>query len=142
MAKERKLAILKDGEDWLRIVTPYSRNFVDYLKLNISPSDREPVFHEVDGKKKFDCWRIRRTCLDDIYKLMADFWPGRDIVSDLDQGDSWVDTLFQLLPEGKLDVVYRALSQAFHPDVGGDVETMKRINLAYEIRKNPEQFWE
>lgn len=138
MAKEKKLAILKDGDEWLKIYTPYSANFVDYLKLNVSPSDREPVFHEVDGKKKFDCWRIRQTCLDDIYKLMSDFWPGRDIVSDLDQGDDWVDTLFQLLPEAKLDIVYRALAQAFHPDVNPEAgETMKRINLAYEIRKTP-----
>lgn len=142
MSKERKLAILKDGEGWLRVHSPYSANFVDYLKINISSGDREPVFREVDGKKKFDYWRIRSTCLEDIYKLMSDFWPDQDIVSDLDQGDDWVDTLFQLLPEGKLDIVYRALSQAFHPDVGGDEETMKRINLAYEIRKNPTQFWE
>jgi len=143
MAKERKLAILKDGDDWLRVYSPYSSNFVDYLKLNISSSDREPVFHEVAGKKKFDCWRIRRTCLDDIYKLMSDFWPGRDIVSDLDQGDDWVDTLFRLLPEGTVKIVYRALAQSFHPDVNPEgQETMKRINLAYEMRTNPQQFLE
>lgn len=139
--KERKLAILRDGDDWLRVYSPYSRNFVDYLKLNIAPQDREPIFHESEGKRRFDCWRVRRTYLDDITKLLSDFWPNEDIVSDLAEDSDWVDQLFAVVPDAKLDTVYRALASAFHPDVGGDTETMKRINLAYEIRRNPEQFW-
>lgn len=139
--KERKLAILKDIGDWLKIYTPYSQNFVQYLKLNIAPQDREPIFHEVEGKQRFDCWKIRRTYLDDIVKLMNDFWPREEIVSDLDEGSDWIDKLFAVVPDSKIDLVYRALAQALHPDVGGDEELMKRLNLVYEIKKNPAQFW-
>lgn len=140
--KERRLAILKDSGDWLRVYTPYSRNFVDYLKLSIAPQDRQPIFHESEGKQRFDCWKIRRTYLDDIVKLLNDFWPGTEIVSDLDEGTDWLDRLFEVVPDSKLDLVYRALAQALHPDVGGDEELMKRLNLVYEIKKNPAQFWE
>lgn len=31
-----------------------------------------------------------------------------------------------------VDAAYRALAKKYHPDKGGDTETMKRINLAYQ----------
>lgn len=43
----------------------------------------------------------------------------------------WVKELFATVPKAHVQRVYRALASAFHPDVGGDAETMKRINAAY-----------
>lgn len=34
---------------------------------------------------------------------------------------------------------YRELSKKHHPDIGGDVEKMKEINVAYDILNNPEK---
>lgn len=48
-----------------------------------------------------------------------------------EQGD-WVKELFNILPFQHRQRVYRALAAAFHPDVGGDQEVMKRVNVAYD----------
>jgi hypothetical protein len=136
--KDRKLAILKDQhEDFIRVYSPYSRVFVQYLKASVPPADREPVFHETyDGRKRFSCWRIRRIYLNDIVKLMNDFWPDQEIESDLVEDSDWIDEMFRSIPDNKVDFVYRALAQCLHPDVGGNEELMKRLNLAYQRRKS------
>ena len=138
--KERKLAILRDTEtDWIRVYSPYSKGFVEWLKLNIPPSDREPVFHENNkGKKKFDCWRVRRIYLDDVVKLLTDFFDG-EIESDLAEDEGTVfDQLFQVVPDGKVDKAFRLLGQLFHPDAGGDEGQFKKLQAAYEARKKQE----
>lgn len=140
MAKERKLAILKDQqEDFIRIYSPYSPVFVEYLKANVPVVDREPVFREVGGKKKFDYWKVHRMYLNDIVKLINDCWPDQEIESDLVEDSDWIDEMFRVIPDNKVDFVYRALAQCLHPDVGGDEELMKRLNIAYQRRKANER---
>ncbi len=146
--KERKLAILKDADDWLRVYSPYSKNFVEYLKINIASQDRQPLFHEVEGKQRFDCWRVRRTYLQDIYKLMTDFWPNEEIVSDLaeEEGEtigSKLEWLFALChSEEDTKRLYQTLSFILHPDRGGSDELMKKLNETYTIKVNPKELWE
>jgi len=49
----------------------------------------------------------------------------------------WVEELFRSVPVEHLQRVCRALAAAFHPDVGGDLEIMKRVNMAHEKRARP-----
>jgi len=136
--KGRKLAILKDEDgDFVRVYSPYSPMFVEYLKANVPAVDREPVFREThDGRKRFSHWKVNRIYLNDIVKLMNDFWPNEDIESDLVEDSDWIDEMFRVIPDNKVDFVYRALAQCLHPDVGGDEELMKRLNIAYQRRKS------
>ena len=131
---EEKLAILQTNDpEWLAVITPYNRQFVEFFKINIEPRFRQPVYNE---NGKFVHWRVHRVCLEDIIKLIEDFFPGQEIESDLveDEG-SWIEEMFRVIPDGKVDLVYRALAQALHPDLGGDEELMKKLNTAYQARK-------
>lgn len=44
----------------------------------------------------------------------------------------WVEDLFAAIPPEARTKVYRALAAGLHPDVGGDPELMKRINVIYD----------
>ena len=46
-------------------------------------------------------------------------------------GDAdWAKTLFRRVGPGRTDIVYRMLSKALHPDVGGDTRLMQELNDA------------
>ena len=140
--KIEKLAILQDTDpSWVKAFTPWNRNFVEYFKLNIEQKYRQPIFREGQGDKKtFECWRVNKICLNDLVKLMADFWPDRDIESDLvaGQSDDWVATMLESVPDEHLDRVVKALSFAWHPDTNPGVpdSLIKRLNTEYERIKS------
>ena len=127
---------MRDAPGFVRLYCPYRRDFVEALKDNIEPRHREPIYEERNGKQRFSHWRIVDIYVPDLVKLLEDFFPGQEIESDLveDEG-SWIEEMFRVIPDGKVDLVYRALAQALHPDLGGDEELMKKLNTAYQARK-------
>ena len=46
--------------------------------------------------------------------------------------DGWADQLFRRVGPGRSDLVYRMLSRALHPDVGGNTQLMQELNQARE----------
>jgi len=133
-----KLAILVADEDWVRLYFPYNPDFLNRLKATVPGRDREPVWAERGGRRKFDHWRLRRTWVNEVVELMEQFWPGREIESDLveDDGDqSPFDYIFGLCKDGQdAKRLYSALAFITHPDRGGSEEDFKRLKEAYERR--------
>jgi len=135
--KQRKIAIMKDTDNWLKVFTPFRNDFVEALKINIPGRDKEPVRNK---EGRFEYWRIREQYLNDIIELINDFFPGCEIESDLVSEDvDWVSAVFDAVPDKYTDKLFRALASCFHPDVGGSDEIMARINAEYERRKNEQR---
>lgn len=57
-------------------------------------------------------------------------------IIEVEDDTDWVTLIFDVVPNAHRQSLYRVLSRAFHPDTGGDTETMKRINEAYN-NKHP-----
>jgi len=139
---QEKLAILAADEDWVRLYFPYNPDFLNRLKATVPGRDREPVWAERGGRRKFDHWRLRRIWVDEVADLMEQFWPGRKIESDLveeEDSQSSFDYIFSLC-KSKQDAkrVYSALAFVVHPDRGGSEEDFKKLKEAYERRINEE----
>ena len=126
-----KAAILRsDRPGWLRVVTPYCRDFVDHLKGAIAPSHRQ---WDPDAK----CWYVSDLYLDDLISIMNQYY--KDIETDLlvarSSGTGPYAEL-HLLPSAPDEMVksaYRIMSLLCHPDrTGGDDTQMKKVNAAYE----------
>jgi hypothetical protein len=59
-----------------------------------------------------------------------------EVVTDLAEEENKVPEnmfapIFDIIPEQYRDQVYRSMCQAVHPDHGGNVEQMKKLNEAY-----------
>ncbi len=50
-------------------------------------------------------------------------------------GSSWADDMFNAMSPELATKVYKALSKALHPDLGGDTELMKLVNVAHDKSK-------
>lgn len=46
-------------------------------------------------------------------------------------GGSWADDMFEAMTPEQAKAAYKKLSTVLHPDLGGDAEMMKLINVAY-----------
>jgi hypothetical protein len=63
--------------------------------------------------------------------LAEDLEAARAAVSTVQGGDPY-QLLLRGLSPGLRTAVYRALSRVLHPDAGGELEAMKRLNAAYD----------
>lgn len=113
---------------WVRIVTPYHKEFIEALKYNIPGSLR--YWDNVDK-----VWEVNALYLDVLIDIMKKHF--KDVSADLNSGNDTAEIenifepLFDILkdlPTGEMDRVYRALSMALHPDRGGSAEQMKKLN--------------
>lgn len=128
-----KLAILQGEPGWVKVITPFSRDFVDRLKLAVPYPHRRIKLNTLG---KFECWEVSVAYLNETVKLIRECYPGIEIESDLTTEESdWVTSAFDACPRQSLDKLYRALSSVFHPDVGGDNKTMSRINTEFQRRR-------
>ena len=126
-----KAQILRSSKTgWLRVVTPYSAKFVEELKTWIQPSHR---MWNPDAR----FWEVQEMHLEKLITLLEKHFD--EIETDLLSEEAVPDNLFKpvfealkQLPNGQMDKVYRSLSMACHPDVGGSDLLMKQLNEAYQ----------
>lgn len=133
-----KLVILADGNDWVKVFSPFSAMFIQYLKATVPPQSRGPIYHErADGKKVFESWRIHKVYLGEVVELLETYFPEQEIQSDLvgENTSNVFEDLFLLVPQEKRGKLYRQLGQFFHPDMGGEEAKMRELNSAYEKLK-------
>jgi len=131
-----KAAILKsDRANWLKVITPFNRDFIDELKVIVPSSER----NWNPGDK---CWLVRDTYLVELAELCNRCFD--EVETDLVQApavttDCGSYAVMFLLPQAPIELIkaaYRILSLAYHPDRGGKTEDMSHLNQAYdEIRK-------
>lgn len=130
------------ADGYAAIVAPYSDAFIAELKRTVPGSCREwqpegrawlinPIYAN-DAMRL--AWRIygrisiaheqhprERLSDDELLDLVEERWPSFYTLG--------------LLPVAEPEAIqgaYRGLARRFHPDAGGDLETMKRINNAFD----------
>ena len=115
---------------WLEVATPYRYQFVDELKSEIQTPHRK---WNPDTKM----WLVHESWVEELVKICARYFD--EVISDLVDDDSsngnLFDQVFTVVDGQYRDKVYFALAQALHPDHGGSLEIMKKLNEAYEKAK-------
>ena len=111
------------------IEAPYDAGFTDTLKQSIPMKKRT-----WDNNDK--SWYVCTDQLDKVTHILERFYdetilldfPAQDIAT-----DAWSKLfLIQGAPIELIQAAYRILAKKNHPDVGGDPEKMKVINVAYK----------
>jgi len=126
-----KASLLKsDEKGFVIMLTPYQKEFVEEFKIKVPYPHRK-----WDPDKKV--WLVAETMLEATVELMKKYFD--DISTNLlteETGNNLWESVFTAIPNDYIDVVYRALCQAVHPDHGGTDEQMKQLNMAYNARKS------
>ena len=112
--------------------TPFVGKFIDEMKNMIPKQYR--VWHPVEK-----VWHVDELFAEEIQQLVDYYFPDTETI-DLARASmaaavpSWAKVLYIQAdaPPEVVEAAYRALSKLHHPDRGGSVETMKKINLAIE----------
>lgn len=122
-----------------RVVTPYRPQFVDALKQLLPASDRS-----WDNQTK--TWTITERFLGPVQNLAEKAFGAKATVITKDQAQkasmpptvrsSTVDTVivefFKLLPYEALQKAYRQAAMTLHPDRGGNMESMSKLNASWQ----------
>jgi len=116
-------------EKVILIETPYEKNFIDALKLNVPAKKR--LYSDFDKAwitmlDQFD--KIAHICEKYFDEVQLFNFPEPQVAA-----SSWGK--LYLVEGAPLEVVraaYKALAIKYHPDKGGDQEIMKNINIAYK----------
>ena len=116
-----------DKENWVRVVAPWNQDFLDELKDTFQPSFRR---WEPEAKQ----WLINDIYLEDIILLCKKYFDDveTDLTSDEPTRENLFAQVFEVIPKSYQKLVYRALTQAIHPDHGGSNGLMAQLNNAYE----------
>lgn len=117
-----------DHAEWVRCFTPFNANFVTELKETIPPAHRKWI---PEGKY----WLVQEAYLRTLKSILKKYYKQVDVEEVPIQPISTCDVASEVLrmcPEANRKNLFRALSLAFHPDVGGSNEVMKSINLTWE----------
>ena len=137
---------LLDGRAALRF--PYDTWVIEALKLDVPPFARS-----YDPARK--TWTVDRPWVDRAVAILREAFGRVEVIAERHAREGWDDRrtgstitdrirgtdhyqTLHLLPTAPLEVievVYRTLARRDHPDVGGDTERMKQINIAYEVLK-------
>jgi hypothetical protein len=122
----RKCKIIPDEMGGYYIKTPFDQNFIDELKAEVVSR-----FWDI-GKRM---WQFDADDLELVIEIASKYYQvefNQQVNQSLKKTE-W-ETLY-LIPNAPLEVVkaaYRALAMLHHPDRGGDIETMAKINSAYD----------
>lgn len=141
--------ILQQEGDWVRLLGPTNRSFVEFLKYNVKPQ----TTRRYDATTR--AWMIYWTQLRIIGNVARRFYSHVDWSTLPDQWQMYLAggeppvtsqeatapllatphaTLF-VTEDAPMEVVraaYKALVSVNHPDVGGSTKKMAEINQAYE----------
>jgi len=120
---------LTDNDLFIIVEAPYDAEFTDTLKTSIPTKKR---IWDANDK----AWYVVKDQLDKLTHILDQYYdevillnfPAQDLTT-----DAW-GKLF-LVPGAPIELIqsaYRFLARKHHPDVGGDVNKMKEINLAYK----------
>ncbi len=127
----KKASILKsDVKGFVDVVSAYSPDYVDDLKMSIDPSYRrwDPLTKR---------WTVNEIVLDDLIKCLKRHFS--EVTTDLVEPEPTIaniwEEIFRVVPKDYQAQVYHALSNAVHPDHGGSVDQMKALNSAYQKYK-------
>lgn len=125
---------------WIKCITPYSEDFVEELKARInwrlrqwSPSER--------------VWMVDPAALDDLMEIAQKYFPTISVVQNPQPQQQSMEPPAEVLEDGTygtianllrasstetLKKLFRMMAVDLHPDRGGDVETMKLLNTAWD----------
>ena len=118
---------LEDGMAMMRF--PFDRSFMDWLKSTFHPSERM-----YDPEKRV--WGVQAGRVRELIGLAGRHFDHVEVMDDLapiasDDG-SLRAALLEGLPRPVLEKVYRCIMREVHPDMGGDLEMSKRVNVAWD----------
>jgi len=118
-------------EGWVNVSMPYDPKCIEDIKSWIESSGRR-----WNPDTKF--WEVKEIYLEQLITILKKHF-GDNIIQNLTTEDTSSKNLFvpvfealKVLPNGKMDQVYRSLAKACHPDVGGTDALMKLLNEAYQ----------
>lgn len=129
--------ILNDFD--IALKTPYDPGFVAALKNTVPGHERkwDPVAK---------LWTVDHLWRREVENLCRIFYGAVEVIDKQSRryetprtplkagtGD-WAAQLFASTPKELHEKIYRALSRVLHPDVGGDTEAMKALNIANDKR--------
>jgi len=126
---------------WIKCKVPYSPNYVADLKATISWKLRQWSPSE-------KVWMVDPSCLDEAIEVAKRHFPNTVIMNGSPDAtaaagpverdpleDGTYGTMANLLRAASNDGVkrvYKALAADLHPDRGGDSDTMRRLNTAWD----------
>jgi len=113
----------------LQVDAGYNKAFTETLKKSIAAKHRL-------WDKNDKCWYVVKSQFDRLCLIMEEYFdevqlidfPAHEVAA-----DAW--SRLYLIPNAPLEIVraaYKTLAQKYHPDKGGDVEAMQKINAAYK----------
>jgi hypothetical protein len=122
----------------MEIKTPYNRDFVERLKTAVPHEFRQ-------WNPQHKTWFIQAPYDTDALRVLRAFYPDADVDEKPGAGrysssssgcgcdaDHRALYVCQSAPPEVVRAAYRALSRTHHPDAGGDLVSMQRLNDAYE----------
>jgi hypothetical protein len=133
--------------DWVRLLGPTSRPFIEFLKYGIKPQTMRR--YDGDSRAWLVHWKQLRTLantarrfyeavdwstLPPEWQMVAAGGEATTTVVEEPEEKENPFTVLHLTEDAPLEVIiaaYRALAQLHHPDHGGSDEAMARINDAY-----------
>jgi hypothetical protein len=82
-------------------------------------------------------WKIRRTHLESISKILkqCSFQTTVDTIDRavrIVEKTDWIKEIFSLCPPQHYAKLYKGMMSSFHPDVGGNNDIAKRINMEFQ----------
>ncbi len=137
----RKRCYLNYKDEYIILKADYDEDFIIELKYSISWT-----FRKWDPNKKV--WLIHISCLKELLEILKKYY---SIIVNIENSyfKSLLDNIIDiskyrsnndpysdlfLLPNAPIELVKsarRVLMKLYHPDVGGNEEIAKRINMAY-----------
>lgn len=126
-----------------RISTPYSPQFVDFIKASIPASDRT-----YDKSTKY--WTFTEKFFPQIESVIKKLWPSEHVIISHTQAqqasasapvrqaplDTVITEFFNLLPFDAANAAYRKAATELHPDhEGGNMEKMTKLNALWDRLK-------
>jgi len=116
-----------DRKGWLDVDTPYSEKFIKELKLTIQPSHRK-------WNLVLKVWQVNEMFLEELVELLKVYFDEVivNFVNPAPNGNNPFIPVLNLISTQDIDKVYKSLAFAIHPDRGGNNQTMKLLNEAYE----------
>jgi hypothetical protein len=123
-----------------RISTPYSPQFVDYIKASIPGSDRA-------YDKATHYWTFSEKYFKQVEDVIKKLWPTEHVIISHAQAQSAsappalartaittaIEEFFLLLPFDAANAAYRKAALELHPDrEGGNMEKMSKLNALWD----------